>query len=187
MRRDTQPAYFPRASRSRPCRPPDNSTADMLVTRRRGVSSLTYALGGLGLETLSGRQKQARECLSMSGCDMIERRFPRDFTRKTNSASPEINNESQAAALLAKTAHLEKEICLLQRELAFARTELTSSEAALAKCNSDLGELSQALKASRQTIETIFRSRSWRWLSPIRRFNLALRCHRQKIRLRRFF
>jgi hypothetical protein len=117
---------------------------------------------------------------------MIERRFPQDFTRKTNSASPEVIHESQSAALLAETGHLQKEICLLQRELAFARTELTSSEAALAKCNSDLGELSQALKASRETIEMIFRSRSWRWLSPIRRFNLAIRSYRQKIRLRRF-
>jgi hypothetical protein len=118
---------------------------------------------------------------------MIERRFPQDFTRKTNSASPEVIHESQSAALLAETGHLQKEICLLQRELAFARTELTSSEAALAKFNSDLGELSQALKASRETIEMIFRSRSWRWLSPIRRFNLAIRCYRQNIRLRRFF
>ena len=118
---------------------------------------------------------------------MTERRFLQDSTKKISSVFPEVINENQSSALVVETAHLQREICLLQRELAFARTQLTSAGAALAKCNSDLAELSLALKASRETIETIFRSRSWRWLSPIRRFNLAIRSYRQKIRLRRFF
>lgn len=117
---------------------------------------------------------------------MTQRSLQPGFT-DINAALPEALDEGQPLATSAEIGRLRREIALLTRELAHARTQLTSSEAALAKYSSDLTELAHALKTSRETIDAIFRSRSWRWLSPIRRLNLRLRSTRQRIQLRRFF
>ena len=82
---------------------------------------------------------------------------------------------------------LQEERSLLRNELVVLRAQLTSSQAAVAKLSADVGELSEALKKSRATIDTIFRSRSWRWLGPIREFNFRVRSYRKTLRIARFF
>jgi len=74
-----------------------------------------------------------------------------------------------------------------QAALASTQAALVLSEAAVAKLNSDRGELARALQTSRETLDQVFKSRSWRWLAPIRNINFALRSHRENLRKSRLF
>jgi hypothetical protein len=74
-----------------------------------------------------------------------------------------------------------------QAALDSTQAALVLSEAAVAKLNSDRGELARALQTSRETLDQVFKSRSWRWLAPIRNINFALRSHRENRRKSRLF
>ena len=91
------------------------------------------------------------------------------------------------AARVRDISALREETSLLRNELVVLRAQLTSSRAAVAKLSADVGELSEALKKSRETIETIFRSRSWRWLAPLRDFNARVRSYRKASRIAQLF
>ena len=85
----------------------------------------------------------------------------------------------------ADIATLKRCILALQGEREVLRTEVSSSQAAVTKLDSDLAELSQALRTNQEIVETIFKSRSWRWLAPIRHFNLSLKSYRQRLQTAR--
>ena len=100
----------------------------------------------------------------------------------------EVNTRNdQLAAAQAEIAAAQAEIAAAQAEISSLRTELTSSRAALAKLRADVAELSQSLKKSQEIVDTIFRSRSWRWLAPIRNFNFWVRSYRKRLRMARLF
>ncbi len=86
-----------------------------------------------------------------------------------------------------EVAALREEVSSLRHQLHAARTELASSGAAITKLSADLTELSAELKKNQHIVDTIFRSRSWRWLSPIRNFNFWLRSYRKHLRVARLF
>lgn len=52
--------------------------------------------------------------------------------------------------------------------------EIASRDLALAKMSEDLAELSRALGSSREQLQMIFNSRSWRWLAPVRKCRAVL-------------
>jgi chromosome segregation ATPase len=79
------------------------------------------------------------------------------------------------------------QIVSTQASLESTRAALALSEAAVGKLSSDLTELTRALRTSRDTIEQVFKSRSWRWLAPIRSLNFTLRSYRENLRRARFF
>lgn len=86
-----------------------------------------------------------------------------------------------------EVAALRVELSSLRYQLRAAKIELATSEAALTKLSADLIELSAELRKNQQIVETIFRSRSWRWLSPIRNFNFWMRSYRKHLRVARLF
>lgn len=73
----------------------------------------------------------------------------------------------------------------LEAELQKAATQLATSNAAVAKLTADVEELADALRLARTQLDQIFRSRSWRWLAPIRKANFMLKSHRKKNRATR--
>ncbi len=101
-------------------------------------------------------------------------------------AEVETRNQ-QLAAANRDISTLHKEISALHKDRAILHTELASSQAVVAKLSADIAELSQSLKRNQQIIETIFRSRSWRWLAPIRKFNFWVRSYRKRLRMARLF
>jgi hypothetical protein len=86
-----------------------------------------------------------------------------------------------------EVSRLRAHLSSLHQQLEAARTQHASSEAAVAKLSADLAELSQALRTSQDTVATIFRSRSWRWLAPVRNFNLRIHSLRGRFRIAKFF
>ena len=80
-----------------------------------------------------------------------------------------------------------KQIDSTEATLGSTQAALALSEAAVAKLNSDRGELARALQTSRETLDQVFKSRSWRWLAPIRNINFALRSYRENLRRSRLF
>jgi FkbM family methyltransferase len=91
------------------------------------------------------------------------------------------------AARVAEVNTRDDQLAAAQAEIFALRTELTSSHAAVAKLRADVAELSQSLKKSQEIVDTIFRSRSWRWLAPIRNFNFWVRSYRKRLRMARLF
>jgi len=81
----------------------------------------------------------------------------------------------------------DDELTATRIQLDSTQAALVLSEAAVAKLNSDRGELARALQTSRETLDQVFKSRSWRWLAPIRNINFALRSHRENLRKSRLF
>jgi FkbM family methyltransferase len=79
---------------------------------------------------------------------------------------------------------LRAEIQALRKELALSRTQLSSCQAQGDKLRSDLAELAQQLNISREMLDSIFKSRSWRWLGPIRRLNAGIRSYRDRFQSR---
>ena len=117
---------------------------------------------------------------------MTERQSHRTLVNPSDPSLEKSADENEISVSHREVAAL-REVLLLQTQLETARTQLASSQAALAKVSSDLAKLSEELVTSRATIVTISRSRSWRWLEPIRRLNALIRSYRSRIRLRRFF
>jgi len=112
-------------------------------------------------------------------------------------APPNVFDDFELAATLREREwrrEMEGALRARKDELSAARIQINSTQAALAlseavvaKLNSDLGELARALHKSRETLEQVFKSRSWRWLAPIRNVNFALRAYRENLRRDRFF
>lgn len=73
-----------------------------------------------------------------------------------------------------------------RKELSLSRNQLSSCQVEADKLRSDLAQLAQVLKSSRETLDSIFKSRSWRWLAPIRRLNAGVRSYRDRFQSRRF-
>lgn len=63
--------------------------------------------------------------------------------------------------------------------------QLAASQAAVAKLSGDVSELAESLKTARTQLDAVFRSRSWRWLEPIRRANFLLKSYRKRARAAR--
>ena len=72
-------------------------------------------------------------------------------------------------------------ISRLEDELNRALKQIAASEAALAKLSGDVSELAESLKTARIQLDGVFRSRSWRWLHPIRKANFLLKSYRKKL------
>ena len=52
--------------------------------------------------------------------------------------------------------------------------EIASRDLAFTKMSEDLAELSNALRSSREQLQMVLNSRSWRWLAPVRRCRAVL-------------
>jgi FkbM family methyltransferase len=91
------------------------------------------------------------------------------------------------AAVREAISVLENELVTARTELDAARTKITSSEVAFTNLSGDVAELAQALQTSREQVQQIMRSRSWRWLAPVRGVNLVLKTYRKRIIARRAF
>ena len=90
------------------------------------------------------------------------------------------------ASQLRNELHTAREtISRLEDELNRALNQIAASEAAVAKLSGDISELAESLKTARTQLDAVFRSRSWRWLEPIRRANFLLKSHRKKARAAR--
>lgn len=75
---------------------------------------------------------------------------------------------------------LEAKNSALQAQLQRLSAQLTSSQEAIAKLGRDVSELGTSLHSARAQLQAVFRSRSWRWLAPIRRANAVLKSYRKK-------
>ena len=82
----------------------------------------------------------------------------------------------------AKIAAAHQHIASLQDELHRVSDQLAASQAAVAKLSGDVSELAESLKTARTQLDAVFRSRSWRWLEPIRKANFLLKSYRKKLR-----
>jgi len=116
-------------------------------------------------QQMLAREQQLRESFE-SSCNSLRMELAgqRTVNQKTTSALQAVESKNSA----------------LQSQLQRVSAQLTSSQEAIAKLGRDVSELGAALKSARAQLQMIFKSRSWRWLAPVRKANAVLKSYRKK-------